>query len=165
MEGYSSHKKDYSSSSSRREGRVKRYGGKTEGDKGTRRAGRMESRMQLMRKHRAQRRTARKESGIFGKSEAGKMKSQMKGSQRQERRSMYMKQGIMSRRFGQARATAAGGRAAPTLRQRASQRPQQGQPKSQYQRTGGRGRRPIRYGGETGMSGSRREQMRKALED
>ena len=121
------HKSDYSSKPARLADRVKRYGGKTEGDKGTRRAGRMESRMQLMRKHRARRRTARKEAGLYGKSEAGKMKSQMKGSQRHERRAMYMKQGIMSRRFGQERAKAAGGRAAPTLRQRAQQRPQQGQ--------------------------------------
>lgn len=151
---------NYSSKPARLADRVKRYGGKTEGDKGTKRAGRMESRMQLMRKHRARRRTARKEAGIYGKSEAGKMKSQMRGSQRQERRSMYREQGILSRRFGQARAKAAGGRAAPTLRQRARQRPT-----GEYQRAGGGGQRPIRYGGETGMSGSRREQMRKALKD
>lgn len=159
----------YGSSQARTASRISRYGGKTAGDAGTRRAGRMEGRMQLMRKHRAQRRTARKEAGIYGKSEAGKMRAQQRGTQRQARRSLYRKQGIMSRRYGQATATAAGGRGArpaptgtayggrarPTLRQRAQKRPS-------YSRQPQRKR--VTYGGQQ-QSGRRREQMRRALRD
>lgn len=141
----------YGSSQARTASRISRYGGKTAGDKGTRRAGRMESRMQLMRKHRARRRTARKESSLYTPAEAGKMKSQMKAGQRHKRRAMFKSQGILNRRTVQR---------AP-LRTRATER-------GTFKRAlpaAGRGQ-PQRasYGGEQ-QSSRRREQMREALKD
>lgn len=155
----------YGSSQARTASRIRRYGGKTEGDRGTRRAGRMESRMQQMRKHRAARRSARKSAHLYRPAQIAAKRKATRTSQRTERRSLYRRQGIMSRRFGQATATAAGGRARPTLRQRA-QRPV---PRGRYERAGTpRGRDPNRprglYGGQQ-QSSRRREQMREALRD
>lgn len=148
----------YSSSATRRTRRIKQYGGRTAGDSGTRRAGRTESRMQLMRKHRAARRAQRKEAGIYGKSEAAKQKTQMRGEQRQSRRSMYRRHSAVGRSYAGSRY---GGRTRPTLRQRATSRGQVQRAGSPSQKRGRPGIRGV-YGRGTK---SRRDQMREALRD
>ncbi len=141
----------YSSSPSRRTRRISRYGGKTAGDKGTRRAGRTESRMQLMRKHRAARKSARKTTGMYKPSQVASQRRSRRSTQRSERRSMYRSQGILSRRSGRSRTQ---GKGRPTLRDRASAR-------GRIQRVGAE-KRVTRYGGSTSR---RRDQMRRALRD